>query len=29
VMHRATSFASDKERRHMVRTTVSCPPSVR
>jgi alpha-ketoglutarate-dependent 2,4-dichlorophenoxyacetate dioxygenase len=29
VMHRATPFASDKERRHMVRTTVSCPPSVR
>ncbi|WP_428485082.1 TauD/TfdA dioxygenase family protein [Rhodopila sp.] len=29
VMHRATPFASGAERRHMVRTTVECPPTVR
>lgn len=29
VMHRATPFASTTERRRMVRTTVSCPPSVK
>lgn len=28
VMHRATAFASSAERRHMVRTTVECPPTV-
>lgn len=28
VMHRATPFASTTERRRMVRTTASCPPSV-
>ena len=29
VMHRATPFASTTERRHMVRTTTSCPPATR
>ena len=28
VMHRATPFASTLQRRYMVRTTASCPPSV-
>jgi alpha-ketoglutarate-dependent 2,4-dichlorophenoxyacetate dioxygenase len=28
VMHRATPFARAKERRHMVRTTASCPPAI-
>ena len=28
VMHRATPFAASQERRHMVRTTASCPPAI-